>query len=212
MKVIAIFTILVILAILLGFWSYMHNGSITGNIVNSKGYSEELFVGNDYDFKFYPDRISLEDNSIIVKGNLNELTGREYKVNIIAYVFDSESNIIGEYEEEVFLAGKDSLLLGFSVSYSTNNKIKDIAIYFENSDTIVKGSYVFSNVLISARTIEETYKNESGKMLLTFIVVAGLLLGILGIHRSYKRNKREMHFVDTINSNTSRKFIDLDIR
>ena len=211
-KVISVFGILLIFALALTVIGFSENGGISGKAVSSDLNSQELFIGNEYEFSFNLQSIKAEEGLLRIKGTLFELKGKEHNLQVTSYVMNGDMEIIGEYEDNIFIAANDRISVNFGVPYSNLEQADKISVYFDNGNTMTKGSYFVKRSAIVGSVVENVSSNGGSKILTSIFFILVAVFIFLGVLKSYGKHKKQMNFSDSMEKKHHRKFIDLDIR
>lgn len=205
------FTFLCLFTLGLAAFNVISSGSLTGRVVAGHDYTEELFIGNNYEFKYYPSAFKDEDSALQVRGQLVETAGIDHELQITAYAFTTNGEISGTSSSEVFLGSDQTIALNLRIPFEQD--ISRALLYIEDSRTSVRiekaiekqGSSLTGRVTAEIDENGKTY----GSFLVGFFIFASLVLFV--VYR-ISEHKKSINLNRALNHKQTRHFIDLDIR
>ncbi len=211
-RVISVFSILILLGLGLGLFNFYSFGSFTGKVIDHS-YSQELFIGDAYEFKFYPSKIDFSDGALHIAGTLRELSGNKQALQVTGYVFDANGDSIGSYSNELFLDSGKELIVRFDIPLLQGDPGQAI-IYFEDETSSVRIHKQFSieSRSISGSVVSEREGKEESSGLSFFFGVLLLVGVVLFVVYRIRQNNSQTNLDDLFSKRESRKYIDLDIR
>jgi hypothetical protein len=209
-KVLSFYGFLALFALGLAAFNVLNFGSLTGKVVAGEDYQESLFLGKDYQFKYYPSYFNLNKDSVEVRGQLKEFYGKDHELQVTAYAFTAQGEVSGTISNEVFLGAKNDLTL--NVKIPSDSQTNRILIYIEDEETSVRVSkdFVVNSLPLTGNVINE--KNDFkqyGSFFLGFLIFGSL---IAFVAYKVRENKKSMNLHNALHQKQQRRYIDLDVR
>ncbi|HVY01627.1 MAG TPA: hypothetical protein VHA12_02585 [Candidatus Nanoarchaeia archaeon] len=209
-KVLSFYGFLALFALGLAAFNVLNFGSLTGKVVSGEDYQESLFLGKDYQFKYYPSYFNLNMDSAEVRGQLKEMAGTDHELQITGYAFTRNGEVCGVISNEVFLGAKSDLTL--NVRIPSDSQAERILIYIEDQETSIRISkeFVVSNLPLTGNAINEGNDFEQyGSFFLGFLIFGSLISFVI---YKVRENKKNLNLHNALHQKHQRRYIDLDVR